>query len=88
MASTVRFSCLECIILIETPRTVKIPFASNKHAEIAKKVIEVDQELQAHQVKRDLVVEDATLIVYVQIFRVLITQIVYQFFHDANHPTS
>jgi len=42
--------------------TVKIPFTSNKHAEIVKKVIEVDPELQAHAVKRNLVVEGTILI--------------------------
>jgi len=42
--------------------TIKIPFASEKHADIVKKVIEVDSELQPHAVKRNLVVEDKILI--------------------------
>jgi len=43
-------------------RTIEIPFASPKHALIAKQVIEVDPELQPHAVKRQLVVEDEKLI--------------------------
>jgi len=42
--------------------TVRIPFASAKHASIAKQVIEVDAELQLHAVQRILMVEDDTLI--------------------------
>ncbi|KIM39954.1 hypothetical protein M413DRAFT_74375 [Hebeloma cylindrosporum] len=42
--------------------TVEIPFASSKHASIAKQVIEVDAELQPHAVKRELSVEDEKLI--------------------------
>jgi len=42
--------------------TVKIPLTSSRHANIVKKVIEVDSELQPHAVKRDLVVEDTMLI--------------------------
>jgi len=41
---------------------VEIPFASSKHASIAKQVIEVDAELQAHAVKRELSVQDDKLI--------------------------
>lgn len=46
------------------PRTIEIPFASSKHALIAKQVIEVDSELQPHAVNRDLAVEDEKLIAY------------------------
>ncbi|KIJ66984.1 hypothetical protein HYDPIDRAFT_108957 [Hydnomerulius pinastri MD-312] len=42
--------------------TVRVPFASNKHATIAKQVIEVDAELQKHAVKRTLTVEGDELI--------------------------
>lgn len=42
--------------------TIEIPFASSKHALIAKQAIEVDPELQPHAVKRQLVVEDEKLI--------------------------
>ncbi|KAF4613976.1 hypothetical protein D9613_007902 [Agrocybe pediades] len=41
---------------------VEIPFASNKHALIAKQAIEVDAELQPHAVKRELSVQDDKLI--------------------------
>ncbi|KZT29749.1 transcription factor Pcc1, partial [Neolentinus lepideus HHB14362 ss-1] len=42
--------------------TVRVPFASARHATIAKQVIEVDRELQPHAVKRLLVVEDDVLV--------------------------
>ncbi|KAL5503958.1 hypothetical protein ACEPAH_8030 [Sanghuangporus vaninii] len=42
--------------------SVRIPFASSKHASIAKQVIEVDPELQPQAVKRTLTVEDDELI--------------------------
>ncbi|KAF7965255.1 hypothetical protein HWV62_3440 [Athelia sp. TMB] len=42
--------------------TVRIPFASGKHATIAKQAIEVDAELQPHAVQRTLTVEDDTLV--------------------------
>jgi len=45
-------------------RTVRIPFASAKHATIAKQAIEVDAELQPHAVERILTVEDDTLFAY------------------------
>ncbi|KAI0925787.1 hypothetical protein AcW1_008120 [Taiwanofungus camphoratus] len=45
-----------------TASTVRIPFASEKHATIAKQVIEVDKELQPRAVKRTLMVEDNVLI--------------------------
>lgn len=46
-------------------RTVRIPFLSSDHAKIAKDVIGVDRELQAHAVKREMIVEDDELVVYV-----------------------
>jgi EKC/KEOPS complex subunit PCC1/LAGE3 len=42
--------------------TVRIPFVSNKHATIAKQVINVDAELQKEVVKRTLTVEGDELI--------------------------
>ncbi|KAE9391372.1 transcription factor Pcc1 [Gymnopus androsaceus JB14] len=42
--------------------SVKIPFASEKHALIAKQTIEVDSELQPHAVKRTIEVEGNILI--------------------------
>ncbi|OCH95375.1 transcription factor Pcc1 [Obba rivulosa] len=42
--------------------TVRIPFASAKHATIAKQVIEVDKELQPQAVKRELIVEGEELV--------------------------
>ncbi|KAI6128986.1 hypothetical protein EDD16DRAFT_1546561 [Pisolithus croceorrhizus] len=45
--------------------TVHIPFANNGHATIAKRVIEVDAELQKNAVKRTLAVEDNQLVAYV-----------------------
>ena len=43
---------------------MRIPFASVKHALIAKQAIEVDVELQPHAVERFLAVEGDTLIAY------------------------
>nr|GAT60689.1 predicted protein [Mycena chlorophos] len=42
--------------------TVRIPFASPKHASIAMQAIAVDPELQPHAVKRTLSVQDEVLI--------------------------
>ncbi|OBZ72080.1 EKC/KEOPS complex subunit SPAC4H3.13 [Grifola frondosa] len=42
--------------------TMRIPFASQKHATIAKQVIEVDKELQPEVVKRVITVEDNLLV--------------------------
>jgi len=42
--------------------TIRIPFASHKHATIAKQTIEVDAELQPQAVKRTITVEDDILI--------------------------
>jgi EKC/KEOPS complex subunit PCC1/LAGE3 len=41
---------------------VRVPFASPKHASIAKQVIEVDKELQPQAVKRTLDVEGDILV--------------------------
>lgn len=45
--------------------TMRIPFASEKHANIAKQVIDVDRELQPEVVKRTLTVEGNSLVAYV-----------------------
>jgi len=42
--------------------TLEIPFASHKHAQIAKQSIEVDAELQPQAVKRTLEVRENTLV--------------------------
>ncbi|TBU42363.1 transcription factor Pcc1-domain-containing protein [Dichomitus squalens] len=42
--------------------TMRIPFASEKHANIAKQVIDVDRELQPDVVKRTLSVEGNDLV--------------------------
>ena len=42
-------------------RSVQVPFSSEKHAQIAKRSIEVDPELQAHAVKRTISVEGNVL---------------------------
>ncbi len=49
-------------IYLTDSRSIKIPFASPKHAEIAKSVVQVDAELQPHSVRRTLSVERSTLI--------------------------
>ena len=60
------FLILSDIILIERfCSTVRIPFASPKHASIAKQAIEVDRELQPQVVKRTLVVENDELVAFV-----------------------
>ncbi|KAI0671776.1 CTAG/Pcc1 family [Trametes maxima] len=41
---------------------MRIPFASEKHANIAKQVIDVDRELQPEVVKRTLTVEENVLV--------------------------
>ena len=43
---------------------MRIPFASEKHANIAKQVIDVDRELQPDLVKRTLAVEGNELVAY------------------------
>lgn len=43
---------------------MEIPFASHKHASIAKQVIEVDAELSPQAVKRELSVHNNILIAY------------------------
>ena len=48
---------------------MEIPFASSKHAAIAKQAIEVDAILQPHAVKRELLVQDEKLIGYVKILQ-------------------
>jgi len=46
--------------------TFRIPFTSQEHAIIAKRVMDVDKELQADSVKRMLQVEDNELVVTFQ----------------------
>src|ERR1700733_13466654 len=48
-------------------RTLEIPFASHKHAQIARQAIEVDAELQPQAVNRTLEVRENMLIAYVTI---------------------
>ena len=72
-------------------RIVRIPFVSNKHAMIAKQVIDVDAELQKEAVKRTLTVEGDELIasVYVPLLRLaLLTVGASQDIPDVNHPFS
>jgi len=43
--------------------TIKIPFAKEEHAVIARRAIQVDRELNAHLVERKMEVEGSILIV-------------------------
>lgn len=43
-------------------RTIRVPFLSPEHADIAKRVIDVDKELQPKAVKRTLAVEGEILV--------------------------
>ncbi|KAI9574005.1 transcription factor Pcc1-domain-containing protein, partial [Boletus coccyginus] len=54
---------------------VRIPFASNKHATIAKQVIDVDAELQKEAVKRSLTVEGDELIATFQTLTVRLARL-------------
>lgn len=64
MAHDVReFACKNSTLYSSVPiSTMRIPFASEKHANIAKQVIDVDRELQPEVVKRTLTVEENTLV--------------------------
>ncbi|KIM33378.1 hypothetical protein M408DRAFT_61369, partial [Serendipita vermifera MAFF 305830] len=42
--------------------TIRVPFASKEHATIARDVIAVDRELQAHAVKRSMAIEGDELV--------------------------
>lgn len=44
--------------------TIKVPFASLRHAEIARRVLQVDAELQPRLVKRSLTTEGELLVAY------------------------
>jgi EKC/KEOPS complex subunit PCC1/LAGE3 len=46
-------------------RTVRVPFLSEEHAQIARDVIDVDRELQPHAVERSLRLEGNILVAYV-----------------------
>lgn len=50
------------VLIASNCSTVRVPFASPKHASIAKQVIEVDRELQPQAVKRTLAVEGDVLV--------------------------
>ncbi|KAF6759938.1 transcription factor Pcc1-domain-containing protein [Ephemerocybe angulata] len=50
----------------DNDRTIKVPFASAKHALIAKQVIEVDAELQPAAVKRTISTEGENLVAVLQ----------------------
>jgi hypothetical protein len=45
-----------------TNRRIQVPFASAEHAQIAKRVIDVDAELQPHSVRRTLSTEENMLV--------------------------
>lgn len=68
MAYSVRWypEC-HCLGNIDVPSTIEVPFASPKHAVIAKQVIEVDPELQPQAVKRELTVENEKLVACVYV---------------------
>jgi hypothetical protein len=59
---TIAFAIVHALMPIHS--TLRIPFASAEHAQIAKQVIEVDAELQKHAVKRTLTTENETLVGY------------------------
>ncbi|KAJ9100371.1 hypothetical protein QFC20_005437 [Naganishia adeliensis] len=52
----------QSVLISVLDSTLKIPFKSAQHADIARRVILVDRELSAHLVERSLVVEDNVLI--------------------------
>ena len=53
-----------CDTQMSSKSTIRIPFASDKDADIAKQVIEVDRELQPDVVKRTISVEGTELVAY------------------------
>ncbi|KAI0783668.1 transcription factor Pcc1-domain-containing protein [Abortiporus biennis] len=56
--------------------TVRIPFAFEKHASIARQVIEVDKELQPQAVRRSLQVENNFLVATFTTLTVRLTRLV------------
>jgi len=82
---------------------VRVPFASAKHASIAKQVIEVDRELQPQVVKRTLDVDGDVLIATFKTLTVrlarltvnaylenvdLVIRTIGEFGEEADHPPS
>ncbi|KDQ14340.1 hypothetical protein BOTBODRAFT_110317 [Botryobasidium botryosum FD-172 SS1] len=55
--------------------TIRIPFLTAEHATIAKRVIDVDRELQPHVVKRTLEVEGETLVCTFETFTVRLARL-------------
>jgi len=55
--------------------TIRVPFASKEHATIAKDVISVDRELQAHAVKRSMIVEGDELVTTFQTLTVRLARL-------------
>lgn len=50
------------VLCLQSSRTIRIPLESEKHASIAKQVIDVDRELQPQAVQRELSVEGQLLV--------------------------
>jgi len=55
--------------------TIRIPFLTAEHAIIAKRVIEVDKELQPHVVKRTIEVQNDVLVCTLQSFTVRLARL-------------
>lgn len=55
--------------------TIRIPFSSEEHATIAKRVIDVDRELQVQAVKRTLAVEGNILVASFQTLTVRLARL-------------
>ncbi|KAJ8521931.1 hypothetical protein ONZ45_g1450 [Pleurotus djamor] len=75
--------------------TVRVPFASPKHALIAKQTIEVDAELQPHAVKRHLDIDGDVLVALARLTVNsflenvdLVVRTIGEFGEDAEHGTS
>ncbi|KAI0091184.1 transcription factor Pcc1-domain-containing protein [Irpex rosettiformis] len=83
--------------------TVRVPFASPKHASIAKQAIEVDRELQPQVVKRTIEVDDDVLVATFKTLTVrlarltvnaylenvdLVVKTIGEFGEEAEHPPS
>ncbi|KAI0766743.1 transcription factor Pcc1-domain-containing protein [Irpex lacteus] len=83
--------------------TVRVPFASSRHASIAKQVIEVDKERQPQVVHRTIEVEDDVLVATFKTLTVrlarltvnaylenvdLVVRTIGEFGEEADHPPS
>ncbi|PVF98042.1 transcription factor Pcc1 [Serendipita vermifera] len=55
--------------------TIRVPFVSPNHANIAKDVIGVDKELQGHAVKREMIVEGDELVATFQTLTVRLARL-------------